>query len=125
MRMVSPIPSCSSTPSAADDATMPLLPMPASVRPRCRAKSERWARSRYTAISSCTPLTLADNTMRSRGRPSSTACSAESSAERISASRSTRPASQGGSRRLFSSISFAARAWSSEPQLAPMRTGLL
>ncbi len=35
MRMVSPMPSCSSTASAADEATMPLLPMPASVRPRC------------------------------------------------------------------------------------------
>ena len=46
MRMVSPMPSCSSTASAADEATMPLLPMPASVSPRCRAKSERWARSR-------------------------------------------------------------------------------
>ena len=35
MRMVSPMPSCSSTARAAVDATMPLLPMPASVRPRC------------------------------------------------------------------------------------------
>ena len=34
-RIVSPMPSCSSTDSAAVDATMPLLPMPASVRPRC------------------------------------------------------------------------------------------
>jgi hypothetical protein len=41
MRMVSPMPSCSSTPSAAVEATMPLLPMPASVRPRCSAKSLR------------------------------------------------------------------------------------
>ena len=37
MRMVSPMPSCNSTASAAVDATMPLLPMPASVRPRCNA----------------------------------------------------------------------------------------
>jgi len=37
MRMVSPMPSCSSTASAAAEATMPLLPIPASVRPRCRA----------------------------------------------------------------------------------------
>jgi len=35
MRIVSPMPSCSSTDSAAVEATMPLLPMPASVRPRC------------------------------------------------------------------------------------------
>jgi hypothetical protein len=35
MRMVSPMPSCSSTDRAAVEATMPLLPMPASVRPRC------------------------------------------------------------------------------------------
>ena len=103
---------------------MPLLPIPASVSPRCRAKSERAARSRYTAISSCTPLTLALSTMFSRASPSSTARSAESSAERISASRSTRPASQGLARCAFSSISAAASDWSSEPQLAPMRTGL-
>lgn len=37
MRMVSPMPSCSSTDSAAVEATIPLLPMPASVRPRCNA----------------------------------------------------------------------------------------
>ena len=37
MRIVSPMPSCSSTPSAAVEATMPLDPMPASVRPRCSA----------------------------------------------------------------------------------------
>ena len=37
MRIVSPMPCCSSTPIAAEDATMPLEPMPASVRPRCRA----------------------------------------------------------------------------------------
>ena len=36
-RMVSPMPSCSSTPSAVLDATVPLVPMPASVRPRCSA----------------------------------------------------------------------------------------
>ena len=36
-RMVSPMPSCSSTDSAAAEATMPLEPMPASVRPRCSA----------------------------------------------------------------------------------------
>ena len=34
-RIVSPMPSCSSTASAAVEATMPLVPMPASVRPRC------------------------------------------------------------------------------------------
>ena len=37
MRMVSPMPSCSSTASAAVEPTMPLLPMPASVSPRCSA----------------------------------------------------------------------------------------
>jgi hypothetical protein len=36
-RMVSPMPSCSSTAIAAVDATMPLEPMPASVKPRCSA----------------------------------------------------------------------------------------
>ena len=34
-RIVSPMPSFSSTPIAADDQTSPLVPMPASVRPRC------------------------------------------------------------------------------------------
>ena len=37
MRMVSPMPCCSRMPIAADEATMPLEPMPASVRPRCSA----------------------------------------------------------------------------------------
>ena len=36
-RMVSPMPCCSRMPMAAVEATMPLEPMPASVRPRCRA----------------------------------------------------------------------------------------
>ena len=35
MRIVSPMPCCSSTASAAVDATMPFEPMPASVSPRC------------------------------------------------------------------------------------------
>ncbi len=35
-RIVSPMPSCSRIASAAVDATMPLLPMPASVSPRCK-----------------------------------------------------------------------------------------
>ncbi len=43
MRIVSPIPCCNSTESAAEDATMPFDPMPASVRPRWRARSERAA----------------------------------------------------------------------------------
>ncbi len=37
IRMVSPMPSCSRIASAALEATMPLLPIPASVRPRCSA----------------------------------------------------------------------------------------
>ena len=37
MRMVSPMPCCSRMPSAADEATMPFEPMPASVRPRWMA----------------------------------------------------------------------------------------
>ena len=36
-RMVSPMPSCSSTPSATAEATVPLVAIPASVRPRCSA----------------------------------------------------------------------------------------
>jgi len=89
---------------------MPLEPMPASVRPRCNAKSLRVANSRYTAINSCTPLTLAESTIDSAGKPIFTACSAESSAERIKASRSTRPASHGSASVAFSSISRVASA---------------
>ena len=70
-RIVSPMPSCSSTPIAAVDATMPLLPMPASVSPRCSGYVQRAARLRYTAIRSCTPLTLALITILSAPRPSS------------------------------------------------------
>ena len=36
-RIVSPIPSCSRMPIAAEEATMPFEPMPASVRPRWMA----------------------------------------------------------------------------------------
>ncbi|EKD99121.1 MAG: hypothetical protein ACD_23C00118G0001 [uncultured bacterium] len=36
-RMVSPMPSCSKIDNAVVDATVPLVPMPASVRPRCSA----------------------------------------------------------------------------------------
>ena len=36
-RMVSPMPSCNKIDRAVADATVPLVPMPASVRPRCRA----------------------------------------------------------------------------------------
>ena len=36
-RIVSPMPSCSRMPSAAEEATMPFEPMPASVRPRWMA----------------------------------------------------------------------------------------
>ncbi|MNG25252.1 hypothetical protein D3C84_1100800 [compost metagenome] len=89
MRMVSPMPSCSSTASAALEATMPLLPMPASVRPRCSGKSQRLPRSRYTVIRSCTLLTLHDSRIRSEASPSSIALSADSSADTISASRIT------------------------------------
>ncbi len=36
-RIVSPMPSCSRIPSATLEATVPLVPMPASVSPRCSA----------------------------------------------------------------------------------------
>jgi hypothetical protein len=36
MRIVSPMPCCSRMPMEAAEATMPLVPMPASVRPRCK-----------------------------------------------------------------------------------------
>ena len=124
MRIVSPMPSCSSTESAAVDATMPFEPMPASVSPRCSAKLQRFASSRYTAIRSCTPLTLHDRMILSRPRPSSTARSAEPIADWISASYITLCASHGVERAAFSSIMRASRSWSRLPQFTPMRTGL-
>jgi hypothetical protein len=45
MRIVSPMPCCNSTASAADEATMPFDPMPASVSPRCSAWSHFSAKS--------------------------------------------------------------------------------
>ena len=45
-RIVSPMPSCSRIARAAVVDTMPLLPIPASVRPRCSGYSQRAARSR-------------------------------------------------------------------------------
>ena len=62
--------------------------------------------------------------MRSAGRPQSSACCADSSAERITASRITAAASSGAARRALSSISRASSAWSRLPQFTPMRTGL-
>ncbi len=94
-RMVSPMPSCSSTPMAAVDATMPLLPMPASVSPRCSGYVQRAARLRYTAIRSWTPLTLALMTIMSEPRPSSSARLALSSADTTMASRMTSIAGSG------------------------------
>ena len=36
IRIVSPMPSCNNTPKAAVEATIPLLPIPASVKPKCK-----------------------------------------------------------------------------------------
>ena len=63
--------------------------------------------------------------MRSRPSPISSARSAESSADCTIASRVTARASIGLGERAFSSIRCVSSSWSSEPQLAPMRTGLL
>ena len=124
MRIVSPMPSCSSTDSAAVEATMPFDPMPASVSPRWSAYSQRSARLRYTAIRSCTWLILQEITMRSAGKPHASAWRADSSAERITASRITASASCGSDRLAFSSIMRASSSGSRLPQLTPMRTGL-
>ena len=105
------------------DATMPFEPIPASVSPRCRAWSLREARSEYTAIRSCTALTLHESTMRSRPSPRRSASSALSRAERTSASRITAAESRGVALAAFSSISRASSAWSRLPQFTPMRTG--
>ena len=43
MRIVSPMPCCIKMPSEAEEATMPFVPMPASVSPRWSAWSERAA----------------------------------------------------------------------------------
>jgi hypothetical protein len=61
--------------------------------------------------------------MRSRGRPSSTARWALSSAERIMASWVTACAPSGSARFEFSSIRRVSRSESRLPQLTPMRTG--
>src|SRR5260221_489031 len=61
--------------------------------------------------------------MRSASRPHSSAWRADSSAERITASRMTSSASSGSGRRAFSSIMRASSAGSRLPQLTPMRTG--
>jgi hypothetical protein len=60
----------------------------------------------------------------SRGRPISSASSAESSADCTIASRVTSWAVSGEPLAWFSSISRVSSSWSSEPQLTPMRTGL-
>ncbi len=62
--------------------------------------------------------------MRSAGSPHSSACRAESRAERTTASRITSAASSGSGRPAFSSIRRASSAWSRLPQFTPMRTGL-
>ncbi len=73
---------------------------------------------------SCTADTLAERMMRLRGRPISSAISAESSADWQIASRITCWAVSGEPLSWFSSISRVRSSWSSEPQLTPMRTGL-
>src|ERR1700683_2309220 len=57
------------------------------------------------------------------GRPISSARSADSIADWIMASRVTSRASTGWFDLAFSSIRCVSSSWSSEPQLAPMRTG--
>src|SRR5580692_12003902 len=52
MRIVSPIPSYSKTPSDAADQICPFMPIPASVKPRCRGCSVLLDKSRYTVIKS-------------------------------------------------------------------------
>ena len=56
--------------------------------------------------------------------PNSIARAADSSADCTMASRVTARASRGLGEAVFSSISLVSSSWSSEPQLAPMRTGL-
>ena len=62
--------------------------------------------------------------MRSLGSPISSARLAESSADCSIASRVTAPVSLGSAEAAFSSIRLVSSSWSSEPQLAPMRTVL-
>src|SRR2546422_960946 len=73
---------------------------------------------------SCTPLTLADRMMRSRGSPSSSARRALSSADSTTALRMTCCAVSGSGRDEFSSMRRVSRSWSRLPQFTPMRTGL-
>ena len=62
--------------------------------------------------------------IRSWPRPVSSASSAERIADSIIASIITSRASRGSASAAFSSISSVSSAWSSEPQLTPIRTGL-
>ncbi len=62
--------------------------------------------------------------MRSAARPNSSAWRADSSAERMTASRITSSASIGSGRLALSSIMRASSSGSRLPQLTPMRTGL-
>ncbi len=125
MRMVSPMPSCSRMPIAADEATMPFEPMPASVRPRCRAWSERAGELAVDGdqVLHAADLGRQDDACRAAGR-SASAASADSSADCTIASRITCTAVSGEPASGFSSISRVSSSWSSEPQLTPMRTSL-
>ena len=62
--------------------------------------------------------------MRFFGRPISSARLAESRADCSIASRVTAPMSAGWASLAFSSMRWVSSSWSSEPQLAPMRTVL-
>ncbi len=89
---------------------MPLLPMPASVSPRCSGYVQRAARLRYTAIKSWTPLTLALITIMSAPKPKLSARFALSSAETTMASRMTSIAASGAACFEFSSIMRVSRS---------------
>src|SRR6266436_7861960 len=81
IRIVSPIPSASSTPSDADDHTSPFIPIPASVNPRCSGCCVLLDKSRYTVIKSRGREVLHEIIIWSLRNPFSNASSVDCSAE--------------------------------------------
>jgi hypothetical protein len=117
------------SPSAAEEATMPLRAHPrlgeAEVERvgRCGARARRRRRSR-----SCTALTLADRMMRARGRPSLLGARRPTAAPSGRAPRASPRGPRLRRRRGDSVLVHQAGQqldWSSEPQLPPIRTGLV
>src|SRR6266852_3962513 len=124
IRIVSPIPSASSTPSDADDHTSPFIPMPASVNPRCSGCCVFPDKSRYTVIKSRGREVLHEIIIWSLRKPLSSASSVDCSAESTMHSLMISSLSLPRFRSVFSCILRITSSWFSEPPFTPIRTGL-